>query len=378
MFSEFLKDYNYSDISKLIENIKFSESSLDRVLNKALNLEKLNFDELLILLNKECLKYTNLLLDYSRRVSLKRHGNVLRFYAPMYVSNECVNSCIYCGFNVNNKIKRLTLTACDALKEIEKIKNIGIDNLLIVSGECKTSVSKDYLIEVVKNIRDFFSTISIEVAPMETSEYKELYNEGVDGVVSYQETYNPSLYPIYHPKGPKSEMTYRLDTMDRAGKAGMRSLGVGSLLGLSNPLVDSFYTLLHARFLEKKYWKSLVSISFPRIRPSESGFKPKYDITDDMLLHLIAVSRLFLPDAELILSTRESKSFRNKAFKSGVTRISAGSKTSPLGYSKEDNFGKQFSISDDRSPMELYKHLLNIGFDPVFKDWDKGFRKENE
>lgn len=378
MFSEFLKDYKYSDISKLIENTKFSKSFLDSVLNKALNLEKLNFDELLILLNKECLKYTDLLLDYSRRVSLKRHGNILRFYAPMYVSNECVNSCIYCGFNVNNKIKRLTLNVNDALKEIKKIKEIGMDNLLIVSGECKTSVSKDYLIKIVKNIRDFFSTISIEVAPMETNEYKELYDEGVDGVVSYQETYNPSLYPIYHPKGPKSNMTYRLDTMDRAGMAKMRSLGIGSLLGLSDPFVETFYTLLHARYLEKKYWKALVSISFPRIRPSESHFKPKYEVNDDTLLHFIAVSRLFLPDAELVLSTRESEDFRNKAFKSGVTRISAGSRTSPLGYSKEDNFGKQFSISDERSPRELYEYLLNIGFDPVFKDWDKGFRKENE
>ncbi len=377
MFSELSKNYDFNKISLAIRNADPSDAAILNVIEKAANFEQLKEEDLIVLLSSNAKKYSNEIQKTAHKITLQRHGRVMRFYAPLYVSNECNNGCVYCGFNTNSQIKRVTLTLDEIKQEAEAIRKLDIQHLLLVSGECVKKAGVDYLCAASKLLSDMFATVSIEVAPLEMNEYKALVEAGVEGVACYQETYDPKLYSEYHPSGPKRIMERRLDTLDRAGEAGMRFMGVGSLLGLSDLNTETFFTALHARYLEKKYWRSAISVSFPRIRPSESGFKPPVVVSDDELLYTIAVLRLYLPDSSLLLSTRENAELRDKAVVYGVTQMSAGSKTEPLGYTADknaENAGSQFYISDDRTPAEIAKSLAGLGYDPVFKDWDRGFR----
>jgi len=375
MFSEEFPKISFDDVIARISNSVPDEKKIKDIISRAVDLERLDLNDLFFLLNPEAQKFEKELQKAAHKITLQRHGRVMRFYAPLYVSNECTNKCVYCGFNITNDIKRTTLTLDEVAKEADAVKKLGIQHLLLVAGESLKNVGMDYLKQVAEILSKKFATVSVEVAPLDEEQYKELFKSGIEGVICYQETYNPKLYKEYHITGPKTDMTRRLETLDRAGGSGMRFLGVGSLLGLSDHRAEAFFVALHARYLEKKYWKSSMSISFPRIRPSESGFNPPYPVNEKELLHLISVLRLFLPDANLILSTRESASFRDKAVLYGVNQMSAGSKTSPLGYSEHaDESGKQFEIADQRTPAEIASVLEQFGYDPVFKDWDQGFR----
>jgi 2-iminoacetate synthase len=253
---------------------------------------------------------------------------------------------------------------------------MGIDNLLIVAGEDLVNVGVDYIKRVACLMSELFSSVSVEVAPLAENEYRELFECGAEGVACYQETYNSELYKKYHPAGPKRDYKKRLNTHDRAGRAGMRFLGIGSLLGLNDYREEAGYLALHARYLQKQYWKSQISVSFPRIRPCEGGFVPEYQVDDEQLLQMITTLRLFLPDANLVLSTREDPELRNKAVLYGINQVSAGSRTNPLGYSETGNDNvKQFEIADHRTPEEMALFFSGFGYDPVFKDWDRGFRQ---
>ncbi len=378
MFYEQVKKMNFSDIVAQILDARPSVEQVFSVLNRAETLEKLEAEDLLLLLNPDVwATHKEAIRAVSHKLTVQRHGKTIRFYAPLYLSNECTNSCIYCGFSKNNGVSRLTLSEEEILQEAKVIRSLGIEHLLLVSGECPKTVGDEYLIKATKLLRGIFSSLSIEVAPMDEGSYKKLFDNGIDGVICYQETYNPSVYAECHKTGPKSDMQYRINTLDRAGVAGMRFLGLGALLGLSDHRAEAFFLGMHARYLEKKYWRSLVSISFPRIRPSKTGFRPKTTVNDDELLHMMSVLRLFLPDSNLLLSTRENVDLRDKAMFYGINQMSAGSKTDPLGYSGHSSNCEQFSISDTRTPQEISERLSKLGYDPVFKDWDKGFRNEN-
>jgi len=378
MFHEQVKKVDFKVLSSRILDTTVSRSMLMDVLQKAERLDRLEAEDLVLLLNSKVWDaYKPLIKETAHRITVQRHGRTMRFYAPIYLSNECNNGCIYCGFNKDNHLKRVTLSQEEIIKEAEVIKGLGIEHLLMVSGECPKTVGCEYLSRSAKALGGMFSSLSVEVAPMGTEEYSELFNSGVDGVICYQETYDPEKYKECHPVGPKRDYEKRLDTLDRAGSAGMRALGLGVLLGLSDFRAETMFLALHARYLEKKYWRSLVSVSFPRIRPSESGFNPPRPVSDDELLHMISVLRLYLPDANLLLSTRESPAFRDEAVFYGINQMSGGSKTNPLGYSEAGSLnGEQFSISDERSPREIAEKLSKMGYDPVFKDWDRGFRSE--
>ncbi len=377
MFSELLKNYDFKNISLAIKNANPSDAVILSVIEKAGRFEQLKEEDLLILLSENAKKYSSEIKKVAHSITLQRHGKVMRFYAPLYVSNECNNGCVYCGFNTSSQIKRVTLSLEEIKQEAKALKKINIQHVLLVSGECVKKASVDYLCAACKLLSEMFATVSVEVAPLEANEYKALVEAGVEGVTCYQETYDPTLYSEYHLSGPKRIMERRLDTLDRAGSTGMRFMGVGSLLGLSELKTETFFTALHARYLEKKYWRSSISLSFPRIRPSESGFKPPFVVSDDELLYTIAILRLYLPDSNLVLSTRESAELRDKAVFYGITQMSAGSKTEPLGYTADKNAssaGSQFYIADDRTPAEIAQRLAGLGYDPVFKDWDRGFR----
>ncbi len=378
MFYEQIKNIEFQEVSNRIIDAKVREEKVFSILGKAQKLERLDADELLILLNpKTWEQYKDAIQKTAHDITIQRHGHTIRFYAPLYVSNECTNGCTYCGFNKNNDVNRITLNKDDVLKEAETIKKMGIEHLLIVAGECPKTVGTEYLSNVASNLGGMFSSLSVEVAPMGEEEYKILFQNNVDGVICYQETYSPKMYKECHKFGPKTNMEKRLNTLDRAGLAGMRFLGVGSLLGLCDFRAEAFFLGLHARYLEKRYWRSQVSVSFPRIRPSESGFNVPSPVSDQDLLQMVAVLRLYLPDSNLLLSTRENALFRDDAVFYGINQMSGGSKTNPLGYSGSFlNNAEQFKISDERTPQEIAKKLSTLGYDPVFKDWDRGFRDE--
>lgn len=312
----------------------------------------------------------------SQRITQKRFGKTIQLYVPLYLSNECQNICTYCGFSFTNKIVRKTLSDEDILLEAQAVKVMGYDHVLLVTGEANLTVGVPYLKNAIRLIRPYFSHIAMEVQPMEEEEYRELIAVGLNTVLVYQETYHREAYKMYHPKGKKSNFNYRLETPDRLGSAGIHKIGLGALIGLEDWRTDSFFCALHLDYLEKQYWQTKYSISFPRLRPytsassGESAF-PQSDMSDKELVQLICAWRICNEQVELSLSTRESEKFRNNVLKLGITSMSAGSKTNPGGYAVAPQSLEQFEINDERSPAEVAAMIKNQGYEPVWKDWDR-------
>jgi 2-iminoacetate synthase len=309
------------------------------------------------------------MMQLSQRITQERFGKNMQLFIPMYLSNECQNICTYCGFSFTNKIPRKTLTDAEILAEIEIIKSYGYDNILLVTGEHDKLVGIDYLVHAVELVKQHFSQVSIEVQPLEQHEYVLLQHAGVYAVLVYQESYYKETYKTYHPKGRKSNFEYRLETPDRLGKAGIHKIGLGVLLGLEDWRTDSYFNALHLEYLQKTYWQTKYSVSFPRIRPHEGDFTPKSVLSEKELLQLICAYRICFPDVELSLSSRERAQFRDLIFPYGITSMSAGSKTEPGGYSDSEAL-KQFEIHDDRSPEAVAAMIRSKQYEPVWKDWD--------
>lgn len=306
--------------------------------------------------------------------TVKRFGRTMQLYAPLYLSNECQNVCTYCGFSVTNKIPRRTLTPAEILREAGIIKRMGIDHVLLVTGEAQRTVGIPYFKAALDLLRPHFANLSMEVQPLDTHEYAELREHGLNAVYVYQETYHAEEYRKHHPRGRKSDFTYRLETPDRLGAAGMHKIGLGALFGLDDWRTDAACVALHLGYLEKTYWRTRYSVSFPRLRPHEGGVPPKVEMSEKHLVQAFAAFRLFNGEVELALSTRESRRFRDHAFKLGPTAMSAGSKTNPGGYAEGDDSSlEQFEIDDNRSPAEVAAMLRAAGYDTVWKDWDVAY-----
>ncbi len=305
----------------------------------------------------------------------QRFGRTIQLFAPAYLSNECQNICTYCGFSAGNKVARRTLNPAEILREAGALKKLGFDHLLILTGE-SNKVDVDYFASALDTLRPYFSSLSMEVQPLETDEYVRLRQHGLNAVFVYQETYHRETYNIHHPKGKKSDFAWRLDAPDRIGEAGVHKIGLGALFGLEDWRTECFFTALHLQWLERKHWRSRFSVSFPRLRPHEGNLQPKVEMTDRDLVQAICAFRIFNGELELTLSTRESPAFRDHAFKLGITSMSAGSRTNPGGYSegKEASL-EQFEIEDDRTPSEVAGMLHNSGYETVWKDWDPSYDK---
>lgn len=372
MFKEIFDTYNREEVKLSI----LQKTSAD-VLN-ALKRNKRTLEDFKALISPAAAPYLEQMAQLSHSLTQKRFGKTLQMYVPLYLSNECQNICTYCAFSYDNKIKRKTLSDAEILKEVEAIKEMGYDHVLLVTGEANQTVGVDYLKHAIQLVRPYFSNISIEVQPLDKEEYAILLEEGLNTVLVYQETYHKDNYKTHHPKGKKSNFDYRLDTPDRLGKAGVHKIGLGVLIGLEDWRTDCFFTALHLDYLEKTYWKTKYSISFPRLRPIEVGNSEHSSMknfteymTDKELVQLICAYRIFNEEVELSLSTRESEKFRNNVIKLGITSISAGSKTNPGGYAVEPQSLEQFEISDERSPLEIAEVIRRQGYEPVWKDWDK-------
>lgn len=366
-FKTLFDTHNWEEVHAAI----YSKTSID--VERALQKSKRNLDDFMALISPAAAQYLEEMAQQSYALTRKRFGHTIQFFIPMYLSNECQNICTYCGFSLDNPVTRKTLTDKEIMDEIAVIKKMGYDHILLVTGEAHKTVGMDYFRNALEIIRPHFSHISIEVQPLDQHEYEELLTLGVNTVLVYQETYHEAEYKKHHPKGKKSNFEYRLDTPDRLGKAGMYKIGLGALIGLEDWRVDSFFNALHLDYLEKTYWKTKFSVSFPRLRPCSGLETLKSEMSDKELVQLICAYRLFNEEVELSLSTRESEYFRNNVFKLGITAMSAGSKTDPGGYAAKDNALEQFEISDERSPQELAAVINAQGFDVIWKDWDKSF-----
>jgi len=340
---------------------------------EALHAERLSLDAFQALISPAAENYLEPMAVRAHEITKQRFGNNILMYVPIYLSNECTNGCLYCGFNACNKIGRKTLTLEEIEEDALTLNKHEFRHVLLLTGEDPDRIGNDYLVAAVKKIKHLFGSISIEVYPMDTDGYKQMVEAGVDGLTIYQETYDPVLYEKLHPFGKKRDYKWRLETPERGGEAGLRKIGIGALLGLGNFYTEAFFTGLHALYLARRYWRTQVSVSFPRIRPADGGFAPLYNVTDKQMVQGICATRLLIPDAGLVLSTRESAQFRDNLIPLGITQMSAGSCTAPGGYAHEDESTGQFSIDDDRSPEEISRIIRAKGYEAVWKDWDPAF-----
>lgn len=366
-FSQKILEYPWDDL----ENAIFQASHRD--VEYALSANPVLFKDFLALLSPAAEPYLETMAQISHRVTVQRFGRVIQMYAPLYISSECTNSCVYCGFNRHNTIERATLTMDEVFTEAEELNRAGFQHLLLVSGESPRHVPVEYMADIAKKLSTRFSSLAIEVYPMNTESYSTLVNSGVDGLTVYQETYHLGRYKEVHPAGRKKDYDWRIDTPDRGGQVGFRRLNIGALLGLSNWRVEGAYLALHAGYLAHLYWKSHLSISFPRLRPAFGGYEPEFPVNDAQMVQLLCALRLWMPEAGLVMSTREPASLRDHLIPLGITHMSAGSKTAPGGYKTNRDREGQFEVSDHRSPREVSEMILSRGYEPVWKDWDRAF-----
>ncbi|WP_308991728.1 2-iminoacetate synthase ThiH [Mariniflexile litorale] len=355
------------------ETLKSIHSKTTQDVAYALSKNKRDLEDFKALISPAAAPFLEDMAQLSMASTKKRFGNTIQMYVPMYLSNECQNICTYCGFSMTNKIPRRTLTDAEILKEITFIKSKGYDHILLVTGEANKTVGVPYIKHAMELIKNQFSNITIEVQPLDQDEYEELIKAELYAVLVYQETYHRDEYKKHHPKGKKSNFNYRLETPDRLGKAGVHKIGLGALFGLEDWRADSFFTALHLKYLQKTYWKTKYSISFPRLRPHSGGLEPKVEMTDKHLVQTICAFRLLDEDVELSMSTRESATFRNNIVHLGITSLSAESKTNPGGYAVDPQTLEQFEISDERSTEEIAHMLTNSGLEPVWKDWSNNW-----
>jgi 2-iminoacetate synthase len=365
MFTDVFKLYDWDAVQQSI----YAKTAGD--VEIALRKSKRNIEDFKALISPAASGYMEQMAQLSHQITMKRFGKTIQLYAPLYLSNECQNICNYCGFSFDNHIKRKTLSAFEIMQEAEYLKSLGFEHVLLVTGEAAQTVGMDYFKKALRLLQPHFSNISMEVQPLDEEEYDELAQHGVYAVLVYQETYHKANYKLYHQKGRKSNFDYRLETPDRLGKAGIHKIGLGVLIGLEDWRTDNFFTALHLGYLEKQFWKTKYSISFPRLRPAEGLIEPNVVITDRELVQLICAWRIFNEELELSVSTRESASFRDHIIRLGATTMSAGSKTNPGGYTLEQESLEQFEINDERSLAAVEQMIQAAGYKAVKKDWDK-------
>jgi 2-iminoacetate synthase len=364
---------------------------------QSLGRSQLSLDDFAHLISPAGADLLELMGQQSRQITQQRFGKVMRLFAPLYLSNECINNCQYCGFSRDNSILRVTLSVDEVVREARALIDQGFRNILLVAGEHPKFVSQDYLAECIAALHKSVPSVSLEVGPMETEDYRPLVQAGADGLVVYQETYDRAIYDEMHTAGPKKNFEWRLETPERAYAAGFRRLGIGALYGLADWRYEALCVAAHADYLLRVCWKSYITLSLPRLRPCAGEFQPLTHMTDREMVQLICAFRLKFPDVGLVLSTREPARLRDGLMPLGITLMSAGSHTEPGGYTgagKQNlhttqrgrivelgasewaaNGGsvqatEQFHIADERSAGEVAERIRRLGYEPVWKDWD--------
>jgi 2-iminoacetate synthase len=389
----FVAEFNRLPIDTLIErSLDVTASDVDALLSRKAQ----TLSDFALLISPVAGAQLEELSRRSHALTVQRFGKVVRLFAPLYLSNECINNCKYCGFSRDNPILRVTLSVKEVMQETHALKEQGFRNILLVSGEHPKFVSNGYLSDCVRAVHEEIPGVSLEIGPMETADYVPMVAAGSDGLVVYQETYDRDIYSEMHTAGPKRNFDWRLETAERAYAAGFRRLGIGALYGLSDWRAEALAVAAHAEYLLRHCWKAQITISLPRLRPCAGEFEPLTELSDRDLVQLVCAFRLFLPDVGLVLSTREPAKLRDGLIPLGITLMSAGSHTEPGGYTGAGaenvhltergrivelasgasewagrrNATGQFDIADDRSPEEIAEVIARLGYEPVWKDWD--------
>jgi 2-iminoacetate synthase len=311
----------------------------------------------------------------SQALTRQRFGQTIKLYAPLYLSSYCVNRCQYCGFNRDNALDRIRLTIDEALAEAELLSQQGFRDLLLVTSEDRQFITVSYLARLAQALRGKFSFIGAEIYQMSAADYRQLFEAGIEGITLYQETYDRDAYAGYHLGGPKADYDTRLRGPDDFASAGMREIGLGVLLGLADWRIETLALGEHAFHLFRRYWQSRISFSFPRLRPACGVPTETFPhlVNDRNLVQMMLALRLCFADAGLVLSTREPAGLRDRLVQLGITRMSAGSRTSPGGYSHDQKEAGQFEVNDERSASDVAAMLKRQGLEPVWKDWDRAF-----
>jgi len=411
----FVAEFNALPVSSLVQK---SLSAGAAPVHDSLSKPRLTLTDFAHLISPAASAFLETLSQRSCRLTQQRFGKVIRLFAPLYLSNECINNCQYCGFSRDNAILRVTLSLDDVKREAKALQQQGFRNVLLVAGEHPKFVSPAYLEECVRALHAAIPSVSLEVGPLETADYRPLVAAGADGLVVYQETYDRGVYAQMHTAGPKRNFDWRLETPERAYAAGFRRLGISPLYGLADWRFEAISVAAHADYLLRNCWKAQVTISLPRLRPCAGEFQPLTHMTDRDLAQLVCAFRIMFPDAGLVLSTREPARLRDGLLPLGITMMSAGSHTEPGGYTgagreklhqtvrgrivelasgasewapvgraslraESQNGGSstasphpltnatgQFDIADERSPQEVADLIRRLGYEPVWKDWD--------
>ncbi len=338
-------------------------------------LEKENLDhyDLLNLLSEPATEILEDMAKKARETTLRHFGKTIGLYAPLYISDYCSNHCTYCGFNHSTRFDRTKLSMDQIEAEARAISDTGIRHVLMLTGEDPVQTPLSYLEEAVSALKKYFSSISLEIYPLDEDAYRVLIRAGADSLTVYQEVYDRMIYREVHPKGRKADYEYRLSTPERAARAGFRAVNIGPLFGLGNPRTEAFMAGLHARYLEKEFLDVEISLSLPRMRKAPGGINPKNILTDMGFVQTMLAFRLFMPRLGITISTRESAAFRDRLIHLGATRYSAGSRTGVGGYATScETSTVQFEITDDRSVAQICEMIRESGYQPVFKDWERG------
>ncbi len=333
----------------------------------------------------------------SQTLTRRHFGRTMRIFAPLYLSNECINNCTYCGFSRDNQILRTTLTVDDVVREARHLHKRGLRNILLVAGEHPKFVSDGYLQDCIDALRPFISTLSIEVGPMENRQYAEIVAHGAEGLVVYQETYDRETYRRLHTAGPKKNYDWRLACPQRAYAGGFRRVGIGALFGLADWRFEALALAAHLEHLMRHCWKARFTVSFARMQPHAGNYQyepdPRLHLPDRALVRLVCAFRICFPQVGIVLSTRESAALRDALAPIGITEMSANVSTEPGGYTGAGSAGahltcrgrridspaealpqsptEQFRIHDTRSAAEIAAMLRSLDIDPVWKDWDQ-------
>jgi len=337
---------------------------------RSLNKERLRIEDMIHLLSPAA---SELLEEMARRAHdehLRHFGRAVNFFTPLYISDHCTNQCRYCGFSARNKQRRHHLSLEEVAREVEAIAQSGLAHVLLLTGDARRLASPAYIAEAAGVVRRLMASVQVEVYAMTREEYALLLAGGVDGVTLFQETYNRELYARLHPAGPKRDFVFRLEAPGRAAAAGMRSIGIGALLGLDEWRCDAVYVALHAYWLQSVWPAAECGVSVPRLRPSGARFTEVHPVTDRDMAQYISALRCFMPRLGITVSTRESAQLRDNLLPLGVSRMSAGVSTAVGTRASGHSGDGQFLIADTRSVRELSDDLERRGYQAVLKDWE--------
>jgi 2-iminoacetate synthase len=363
--------------SLLLNRSRPSDTDVNGILLKAKELKGLTPEEAAVLLNIDSDDQFEVLFNAASEIKQSIYGNRMVLFAPLYVSNYCTNNCLYCGFRIDNKtIERKCLSIDEVKDEVKLILEQGHKRILMLMGEHPTESSFDYFLKCVDaaySVTDSKGSsirrINIEVAPLTPEEFNKLHDKQIGTYIVFQETYHRETYDRVHPTGKKSDFFWRLNVMDRALENGMHDVGIGALFGLYDYKFETLGLLMHAKHLDAEFGVGPHTISVPRIEYAENAPCAEtvpLPVSDRDFKKIVAVLRCSVPYTGIILSTRENAAMRTELMHLGVSQVSAGSRTDPGGYGRDEHKSEQFSLNDTRSTGEVITSVIEEGFVPSF------------